>query len=214
MIRRFIDEVAASDRGGALTNTMRTAGRTVAASGTTVAVAIATLLIVDMPLIRSIAIAGMKWCGDSRPRMSCRAARCVVPTRSRVAAWPLPWLPLSRDRSRRRWDRLARTIMAKPVAALAITSTALLALTVPAFGLKTDSGDASVLPESRVVRQGYDLVEEQYGKGAVEPILVVIESDRSFSGSEDFVRLVAMTTGFSQLKHIARVASPVSVFRP
>ena len=59
MIRRFIDEVTSSDRGAALTNTMRTAGRTVAASGTTVAVALATLLIVDMPLIRSIAIAGI-----------------------------------------------------------------------------------------------------------------------------------------------------------
>jgi RND superfamily putative drug exporter len=213
MIRRFIDEVAASDRGVALTNTMRTAGRTVAASGTTVAVAIATLLIVDMPLIRSIAIAGI-----SGVVIAVLVCLVVLPAAlyllgPRVAAWPLPWLPLSRDRSRRRWDRLARKIMAKPVAALAITSTALLALTVPAFGLKTDSGDASVLPESSSVRQGYDLVEEQYGKGAVEPILVVIESDRSFSSSEDFARLVGMTTGFSQLKHTARVASPVSVLQ-
>ena len=63
--------------------------------------------------------------------------------------------------------------MARPVAALAITSAALLALAVPALGLQTDSGDASVLPKSSSVRQGYDLVEEQYGKGAVEPILVV-----------------------------------------
>jgi RND superfamily putative drug exporter len=213
MIRRFIDEVAASDRDVALTNTMRTAARTVAASGTTVAAAIATLLIVDMPLIRSIAIAGI-----SGVVIAVLVCLVVLPAAlyllgPHVAAWPLRWLPLSRDRSRRRWDRLARTIMAKPVAALAITSTALLALTVPAFGLKRDSGDASVLPESSSVRQGYDLVEEQYGKGAVEPILVVIESGRSFSGSEDFARLVAMTTGFSQLKHTARVASPVSVLQ-
>ena len=54
MIRRFIDELTSSDRGTALTNTMRTAGRTVAASGTTVAAALVTLLIVDMPVIRSI----------------------------------------------------------------------------------------------------------------------------------------------------------------
>jgi RND superfamily putative drug exporter len=63
------------------------------------------------------------------------------------------------------------------------------------------------------VRQGYDLVEEQYGKGAVEPILVVIESSRSFSGSADFARLVAMTTGFSKLDHAARVASPVPLLQ-
>jgi putative drug exporter of the RND superfamily len=96
---------------------------------------------------------------------------------------------------------------------LAITSAALLALAVPALGLQTDSGDASVLPKSSSVRQGYDLVEEQYGKGAVEPIMVMIESDRSFSDAADFVRLAVMTTGFSQLNHTARVASPVSVLQ-
>ena len=213
MIRRFTDEVADSDRGVALTNTMRTAGRTVAASGTTVAVALATLLIVEMPLIRSIAIAGI--IGVSVAVLACLV---VLPSvlylfGPRVAAWRLPWLPATRDRSRRRWDRVARIIIARPVAALVITSAALLALAVPALGLQTDSGDASVLPKSSSVRQGYDLVEEQYGKGAVEPILVVIESDRSFSGTEDFGRLAVVTTGFSQLDHVARVASPVSVLQ-
>jgi RND superfamily putative drug exporter len=213
MIRRFTDEVASSDRGVALTNTMRTAGRTVAASGITVAVALATLLIVDMPLIRSIAIAGI-----SGVVVAVLACLVVLPAvlyllGPLVAAWRLPWLPSTRDRSRRRWDRLARAIIARPVAALAITSAALLCLAVPALGLQTDSGDASVLPKSSSVRQGYDLVEEQYGKGAVEPILVVIESERSFSGTEDFAHLVAMTTAFSQLNHAARVASPVSVLQ-
>jgi putative drug exporter of the RND superfamily len=213
MIRRFTDEVASSDRGVALANTMRTAGRTVAASGVTVAIALATLLIIDMPMIRSIAIAGI-----SGVTVAVLACLVVLPAvlyllGPRVAAWRLPWLPSTRDRSRRRWDRLARTIIARPVTALAITSAALLALSVPALGLQTDSGDASVLPKSSSVRQGYDLVEEQYGKGAVEPILVVIESGRSFSGTADFARLVAMTTGFSQLNHTARVASPVSVLQ-
>jgi RND superfamily putative drug exporter len=213
MIRRFIDEVASSNRGVALTNTMRTAGRTVAASGTTVAVALAALLIVDMPLIRSIAIAGI-----SGVVVAVLVCLVVLPAvlyllGPRVAAWRLPWLPSTRDRSRRRWDRLARTIMARPVAALAITSAALIALAVPAIALQTDSGDASVLPKSSSVRQGYDLVDEQYGKGAVEPILVVVESDRSFSGTEDFARLEALTTGFSQLNRTARVASPVSVLQ-
>jgi putative drug exporter of the RND superfamily len=164
-------------------------------------------------MIRSIAIAGI-----SGVTVAVLACLVVLPAvlyllGPRVAAWRLPWLPSTRDRSRRRWDRLARTIIARPVTALAITSAALLALSVPALGLQTDSGDASVLPKSSSVRQGYDLVEEQYGKGAVEPILVVIESGRSFSGTADFARLVAMTTGFSQLNHTARVASPVSVLQ-
>jgi RND superfamily putative drug exporter len=51
MIRRFIDEMSSLDRGAALINTMRTAGRTVAASGTTVAAALVTLFIVELPVV-------------------------------------------------------------------------------------------------------------------------------------------------------------------
>jgi RND superfamily putative drug exporter len=132
---------------------------------------------------------------------------------ARVAAWRVPWLPRSRERASRRWGRFARTVMARPVAALVLTSVALLGLAVPALGLQTGSVDASALPKSSSVREGNDLVADQYGKDAVEPILVVIEADRPFSGTEDFSGLAAMTTGFGQLDHVARVASPVSVLR-
>lgn len=213
MIRRFIDEVAGSDRGAALANTMRTAGRTVAASGITVAAALATLFIVDLPQIRSIAFAGI--IGVATAVLSCLIVLPAVlyVLGPRVAGWRVPWLLSNRDRSRRRWDRLARAIMNRPIVALVVTSAVLLALATPVLGLRTDSADASVLPKSSSVRQGHDLVEEQYGKGAVEPILVVVESSRSFSGAEDFGRLVAMATGFGQLSHTARVASPVSVLQ-
>lgn len=213
MIRRFIDELADSDRGEALTRTMRTAGRTVAASGMTVAAALAALFIVDLPQIRSIAFAGI--IGVLAALFACLV---VLPATlyllgSRAASWPVPWLPSDRNRARRRWARYARVIMARPATALVITSAVLLTAAVPAFGVRTSSGDASVLPESSSVRQGYALVEEQYGKGAVEPIAVVVEADRPFSGGGDFAHLVAMANGFEQLDHVARVGSPVSVLQ-
>jgi RND superfamily putative drug exporter len=211
IIRRFIDEVTGLDRGAALAITMRTAGRTVAASGATVAAALTTLLIVDLPVIRSMAVAAIIV-------VVVAVITCLVLLPAglhllgpRAAAWRVPWLPSTRERARRRWGGIVRTIMARPVAALAITSVALLALAVPALGLQTGSADASALPKSSSVRQGNDLVEEQYGKNAVEPILVVIEADRPFSGTEDFARLAAMTTSFGQLDHVVRVASPVPI---
>lgn len=211
MIRRFIDELTNSDPGTALTNTMRTAGRTVAASGTTVAAALVTLLIVNMPVIRSMAVAAI-----IVVVAAVLACLVVLPAvlyllGPRVAAWRVPWLPSSRERGRRRWGKFARRIMARPVAALTITTAALLAIAAPALGLQTGTGDASVLPKSSSVREGYDLVEEQYGKGAVEPIQVVIEADQPFSGTNDFTRVAAMTTGLGRLDHVARVASPIAV---
>jgi putative drug exporter of the RND superfamily len=213
MIRRFIDELTSLGRGAALSNTMKTAGRTVAASGATVAAALTTLLIVDLPLIRSMAAAAI-----IVVVVAVLVCLIVLPAvlyllGARAAAWHVPWLPPSRDRARRRWGGFARAVMARPVAALALTSLALLALAVPALGLQTGSVDASALPKSSSVREGNDLVAEQYGKDAVEPIQVVIEAGRPFSGTEDFSSLAAMTTGFGQLHHVARVASPVPVLR-
>lgn len=213
MIRRFIDELTNLDRGAALTNTMKTAGRTVAASGATVAAALTTLLIVDLPVIRSMAVAAI-----TVVVVAVLACLVVLPAAlyllgHRAAAWRVPWLPPSRERVRRRWGRLARTIMARPVAALAITSVVLLSFAMPALGLQTGSSDASVLPKSSSVREGNDLVAEQYGKDAAEPMQVVVEADRPFSGTEDFARLTAMTDGFGQLDHVARVASPVPTLR-
>ena len=59
MIRRFIDEVSSLERDVALIKTMRTAGRTVVASGTTVAAALVTLLIVELPVVRAMAVAAI-----------------------------------------------------------------------------------------------------------------------------------------------------------
>jgi len=211
MIRRFIDELTRLDRAAALANTMRTAGRTVAASGATVAAALSTMLIVDLPLIRSMAVAAIVVVVVAVITCLIVLPAVLYLLGPRAAAWRVPWLPSTRERARRRWGRVARTIMARPVAALAITSVALLTLAVPALGLQTGSADASALPRSSSVREGNDLVDEQYGKNAVDPILVVIEADQPFSGPEDFARLAAMTTTFGQLDHVVRVASPVPI---
>jgi RND superfamily putative drug exporter len=213
MIRRFTDEMTSLDRGTALTNTMRTAGRTVAASGTTVAAALATLLIVDLPLIRSMAVAAIIVVVVAVLTCLVFLPALLYLLGSRVTAWGVPWLPSTREPARRRWARFARIIMARPIVALAISSVALLAVAVPALGLQTGSVDATVLPKSSAVREGIDLVEEQYGKGAVDPILVVVETDRPFSGTADFARVQAMTNGFAQLDDVARVASPVPVLQ-
>ena len=211
MIRRFIDEVSNLERGVALIKTMRTAGRTVIASGTTVAAALVTLLIVELPVVRAMAIAAIVVVVAAILLCIAVLPALLYLLGPRVMAWCVPWLPPTRERARRRWGTLARITMARPVAALAITSAALIALTVPAFGLQTFSGDPTILPKSSSVREGYDLVEKQYGKGAIEPILVVIEAGNSFSGTGDFTRVAAMTNGFGHLEHVARVASPIPV---
>lgn len=213
MIRRFVDELRESDRRAALFVTMRTAGRTVAASGATVAAALASLLIIDIPVIRSMAVAAIIVVLTAVAVCLTALPAVLYLLGCRVTAGWLPWLPSNRERGRRRWERLARIIMARPVIALAVTSAVLLALTVPVLGLQTGSGDASVLPQSSSVRQGYDLVEDQYGKGSVEPILVVIEAGRPFSGTTEFAHLESMISAFEDLDHVAEVSSPLPILQ-
>ena len=82
---------------------MRTAGRTVAASGTTVAAALATLLIVDMPVIRSMAVAAIIVVASAVLACLVALPAILYVLGPRVAVWRMPWLPTARERGRRRW---------------------------------------------------------------------------------------------------------------
>ena len=150
MIRRFIDEMTSLDGGTALTNTMRTAGRTVAASGTTVAARVG-----DSAHRRHAGDPFDGGCRDHRrrpggPRMYRCASRGALPPGTPcgglASAVATACPPVSGPDAG--GADLPRITMARPVAALMITSAALLALAVPALRLQTFSADASILPKS------------------------------------------------------------------
>ena len=75
------------------------------------------------------------------------------------------------------WDRLARGVMAKPVVSVVLSAGLLIALSVPFFNINLGGSGVSSLPQSFISKQGFDVLEAEFGGGQVTPVEVVIDGD-------------------------------------
>ncbi len=155
VVSRFREELAQlppddpAAPGRAIRRTMTTAGRTVMFSGLTVAAALASLLIFPQMFLKSMAYGGM-----AAVVIAMLAALTVLPATlvllgRRVDAGRLPWRrrrPVDVGDSRGRWAALARAVMRRPVAVLALTVVVMLAIASPFLDVKWGSVDHRVLP--------------------------------------------------------------------
>jgi uncharacterized membrane protein YdfJ with MMPL/SSD domain len=167
VVHRFREEVAAgSSRDDAIARATETAGRAVAFSGGAVAVGLGLLLLVPVPFIRSLGIAGL-----------------LVPLASVVAALTLQpalisLLGRSAARPRREgvfWGNVARRIVRRPVAFFAAGAALLVVLALPALGLRLTPGSLTGIPGSAESVHGYDLLQHALGGGIVTPTHVVVD---------------------------------------
>ncbi len=130
--------------------TMNTAGRTVLFSGLTVAAALASLLIFPQMFLRSMGYGGM-----AAVVIAMLAALTILPATlvllgRRIDAGRLPWRrhrPATAADEHGRWAALARAVMRRPVAVLALTVVVLLAVASPFLGVRWGSVDHRVLPD-------------------------------------------------------------------
>jgi uncharacterized membrane protein YdfJ with MMPL/SSD domain len=162
IVYRFREELS---RGGrkddAIVRTMRTAGRAVVFSGTTVAIGLALLLVIPVPFMCSMGIGGVLI-----PVMSVIAALTLQPPllslygargtrrlpvadtlRSRLKL-PLPHIA-GRDVEHGFWARLAHTIMRRPVLLLGAGVLLLAVAAVPIRWLQLTPGSDQGIPQRR-----------------------------------------------------------------
>ena len=171
VVHRFREELT---RGGpvdaAVVRTTATTGRAVVASGLAVAVGLALLLLMPVPLLRSLGIGGL-----------------LIPLASIAAALTLQpaLLSLLGHRAARgrapaaaggAWARIARAIMRRPFAYLAAGAAPLVALGLAAASLTVTPGSFSDLPRSPEAMRGYALLRDGVGRGAVTPIEIVVDT--------------------------------------
>ncbi|MEU3465702.1 MMPL family transporter [Streptomyces sp. NPDC006733] len=221
LISRYADELTAGrDRATALAITLRTSGRTVLFSGLIVVLAMSSLFLVDLNVLRSIALgivlvvafatlasvvvlpAVLHLVGD-------RILRGRLPARRRAAGAHRPPSTGRGDR----WGRVARQIMRRPVLFLTVASAALLALAVPSLDLRTFTPDARIAPTSSPVRQGFDTVRAQFGPGTASPHQVVVTSRSELSVPPGAREVAALQERLVRLPHVTAVRSPLDVLR-
>ncbi len=172
MISRFREELALlppdhPDASSiAIRNTMATAGRTVLFSGLTVAAAMSSLLIFPQAFLRSMGYGGV-----AAVLVAMLAALTVLPAilrllGRRVDAGRLPWRrgkAVAGVDEHGRWARLARAVMRRPIAVIAVTVIVLLAIASPFLDVKWGSVDYRVLPDDAPAHVAADKLTQDFG---------------------------------------------------
>ena len=155
ILSRYREELAggASEQ-EALSRTLSTAGRAVTFSGITVAAAMASLLVFPQQFLLSVAISGI-----AITLLCAIAALLVLPALlavlgERVNALSPAWLQRSAEAAARpdatgRWYRFSHWVMRHPVPVALCSGALLIAMALPALGIRFVPDDASLLPDSQ-----------------------------------------------------------------
>ncbi|MFB7874918.1 MMPL family transporter [Nocardia sp. NPDC056064] len=193
IVNRFRDELAAG-RGpaGAVATTMRTAGRTVAFSALTVAVALAGLLFFPLLAIRSMGYAGI-----AVAALAALVALTVLPATllllgSRVDKGQLGWWFLRAPRpapGEGAWHKLATAVMRRPLPIGLAVAAFLLLLGAPFLGVKLGFPDERTLPESMNSRQVTEIIHRDFSESDQNTLVAVLpESAYSADGLDAIAR--------------------------
>ncbi|MFE3543377.1 MMPL family transporter [Nocardia sp. NPDC059177] len=204
IVNRFRDELA-EGRGpvGAVAVTMRTAGRTVAFSALTVAVALAGLLFFPLLAIRSMGYAGI-----AVAALAALVALTVLPAAllllgTRIDKGQLGWWFLRAPRpapGEGAWHKLATAVMRKPLPIGLAVAAFLLLLGAPFLGVKLGFPDERILPESMNSRQVTEIIQRDFGESD-QNTLVAVLPDSAYSAAG----LDAIAREISDLDTVRRV---------
>jgi RND superfamily putative drug exporter len=201
---RFRGELlAGADRETATRTALDTAGRTIFFAGFTVIIALLGLVLLGLGSLQGVAVA---------------VALTVLATMG-AALTLLPALlglfgPRLERRLRRRaerrgetgeegarWRRWSERVQRRPAPFAVAGVVLLLALSLPATGMRLGFADAGSDSPSSTTRQAYDLLADAFGPGFAGPLIVV--SEGSAAGDAALARALEQTDG------IARVVPPV-----
>jgi putative drug exporter of the RND superfamily len=92
---------------------------------------------------------------------------------------PVPRFAGTADAEQGLWARLARSIMRRPLLYLAAGATALVAVAAPVLDLQLTPGSASGTPQTPESIQGFNVLREAVGPGALAPTQILVDSGRT-----------------------------------
>jgi RND superfamily putative drug exporter len=176
-----------SRRGGsdavteAIARTMATAGRTIAVSGVTVALALSGLLIFPQMFLRSMGLGGV-----AAVAVAMIASLTVLPALlavlgHRIDALRLPWtrrrtVPTATATLTDRgfWARIAASVMRRPTLYLLGSTAVLVLLAVPFLRVEFGGADERILPQATESRVVAERLSEEFPGGGADPIQVLV----------------------------------------
>ena len=175
VVTRFREEMREHPVEDALARTLQTAGRAVVFSGLTVAIGLASLLVLRMNTISSLGLAGMIVVAAAVVYSLTFLAALLAILGPRVDALRVPFVgrPGGR-RDSRFWYRVAGFVMARPWPVVIPVVLVLVAAGLPLQRLHLGAGDARTLPVERESRRGSELLQREFPGADTNPIVLVL----------------------------------------
>lgn len=156
----------------AAAETMDTAGKAILLSGLTVLISLSAVLMVPAPAVRTMAVGIMLAVTFVLAASLTLLPAVMAGLGSRINAGSLPWAKGKHGPSPL-FGKWGSFLNRHPWAPAIVSVGILIALAVPVFGLKVAMPSIAVVPDDAPVRQGYEVVAEQFGDGAPGMIAIV-----------------------------------------
>ncbi|WP_233529868.1 MMPL family transporter [Antrihabitans stalagmiti] len=195
IVSRFRDALRRADPRAAVVETMNTAGKAVILSGLTVLVSLSAVLLVPAPAVRTMAVGIMLAVFFVLLATMTLLPAVLGKLGSKVNTGSLPHAKRQVHRSPRfaAWGELLHK---HPWPFAVVSAGILIALALPVFGLKVAMPSITVVPENAPVRQGYELVQAQFGEGAPGALQIIVATEDAATTAEAAGRVdgIAMVT--------------------
>ncbi len=170
-LRREREERAAGrSADAALSAAAATSGHAVLVSGITVMIAMAGMFLAGSPIFAALAYGSMIVVA-----VALMASLTVLPALISVLGKRVP--KARRQRESRVWPFVLDRVLRRPLVSAVVAGGLLVALAIPALGMKTALPSMSTVSEELPVRQAYDRIEQTFPGGGL-PATVVIRGDR------------------------------------
>ncbi|HEY7622827.1 MAG TPA: MMPL family transporter [Solirubrobacteraceae bacterium] len=213
LVTRYREQAGSDARPVALRQTLQTMGRTVLFSTATVAVALLTLVIFPQRVLDSTGLGGA-----ISALIAGAAALVVVPALlaalgERVDAIAPPTWQRGREETAAgersgRWYRLSEWVVRRKVLVVCACGAVLLAIGLPALGLKSTGVDARVLSESSDPRQVANALQREFAADPTATIRLSVAAPPTATS-----RLGAYADQLRRLPDVAAVGTPTRLDR-
>jgi RND superfamily putative drug exporter len=175
LVSRWREERAkGADNHDAVVTAVRTAGHAVFASGVTVAISLVALVVVPVPLLRSMGIGGMLI-----PLVSVSVVLTLLPVLLATIGPRVDWPRIRKEgTAARAWTAWARAIMRFRWVAVGLAALILGLLITPVFGIAIGQTKSEALASSGPSFQALSTLERGgVGSGVLTPIEVAVRGD-------------------------------------
>ncbi len=208
MVSRFREELQRYEVPDAVAVTCATAGKAILFSGATTVIALSGLLFFRFMMLRSLGIGGV-----TVILFSMLMALSLLPALLRVLGHRVnsySVLP-QRNGEGRFWLRLTGWVMKYPVAVIIPVTAVLLLLGAPFLGIELGSPWASILPHDAESRQGWEVIEQRFGPGALSELIVVSTSQKGVLAPENIDAAYDFAQRLSSDPRVVRLSSLVTL---